>query len=412
MFGNLCTIVKIIVFDIVFPTADAIGDVTFSIEAFSNSHFLIGFAMSIFVIFSVAYEVYTWKTTDFDSENEKTITWLFSFLHIWPQYQSCKVIYSYLTEAQTGSWKNKQRKTKAQLSYIEPLIESIPQFFVECSIYAMLVTRDSGGANQGYGTNMTSFYTAIWSDSGTEVEKIFGATTFGISNQSMFPLKVLISLLSGIKCVVESVYNGEANMKSDCRGYNAITFVSILFYTISSFLWKMHIVQQITMFGADLQIHGFWIFFIVFLLLIFIPSLFIYPPLIQYFGFRKMLVILGSNPKFIMIPLITEFVYGPSNGYRPSPCQTESELAINKGHSLSKLIYFFIFLCFFSHSIVTLLNEEYNCMILKIMRYQFFPDCAMPSLDKTILVMHCILVPFLILAFLITLLCRPCKWFL
>ena len=50
MFGNLCTIVKIIVFDIVFPTADAIGDVTFSIEAFSNSHFLIGFAMSIFVI--------------------------------------------------------------------------------------------------------------------------------------------------------------------------------------------------------------------------------------------------------------------------------------------------------------------------------------------------------------------------
>ena len=47
MFGNLCTIVKIIVFDIVFPTADAIGDVTFSMEAFSNSHFLIGFAMSI-----------------------------------------------------------------------------------------------------------------------------------------------------------------------------------------------------------------------------------------------------------------------------------------------------------------------------------------------------------------------------
>ena len=99
MFGNLCTIVKIIVFDIVFPIADAIGDVTFSIEAFSNSHFLIGFAMSIFVIFSVAYEVYTWKTTDFDSENEKTITWLLAFLHIWPQYQSCKVIYSYLTEA-------------------------------------------------------------------------------------------------------------------------------------------------------------------------------------------------------------------------------------------------------------------------------------------------------------------------
>ena len=28
MFGNLCTIVKIIVFDIIFPTADAIGDVT------------------------------------------------------------------------------------------------------------------------------------------------------------------------------------------------------------------------------------------------------------------------------------------------------------------------------------------------------------------------------------------------
>ena len=209
-------------------------------------------------------------------------------------------------------------------------------------------------------------------------------------------------------------------MKSDCKGYNAIMFVSILFYTISSFLWEMHIVQQITMFGADLQIHGFWIFFIVFLLLIFIPSLFIYPPLIQYFGFRKMLVILGSNPKFIMIPLITEYVYGPSNGYGSSPCQNESKLAINKGHSLSKLIYFFIFLCFFSHSIVNLLNEEYNCIILKIMQYgyqdiQFFPDCAMPSLDKTILVMHCILVPLLILAFLITLFFakfRPCNWFL
>ena len=113
MFGNLCTIVKIIVFDIVFPTADAIGDVTFATKAFSNSYFLIGFAMSIFVIFSVAYEVYTWKTTDFDSANEKKFTWLFAFLHIWPQYQSFKVIYSYLTEAQTGSWKNQQRKTKA-----------------------------------------------------------------------------------------------------------------------------------------------------------------------------------------------------------------------------------------------------------------------------------------------------------
>ena len=283
----------------------------------------------------------------------------------------------------------------------------------------MLVTRDSGGANQGYGANMTSFYTAIWSDGGTEVEKIFGATTFGISNQTMFPIKVVISLLSGIKCVVESLYNGEANMKSECKENNAMNFYCNAIYTFSMFLWKMHIIQQITMYGAHLQMHGFTIFSIVFILLVFIPSLFIYPSLIQYFGFRKLLVILGSNPKFIMIPLITEYVYGPSNGYGPSHCQNESELAINKGHSLSKLIYFFMFLCFFSHSIVKLLNEDINCMIQTFETYSNLPSniqlqlydslniqlClpTLPYLDRFIFVMHISIVPLLILAFLSTL---------
>ena len=335
-----------IVFDILLPTTDVIGDVIFSIEALLKSHMLIGFVMLIFVILSVICEVYKWIKTDFDTEKEKKITWLLALLHLWPQYQSCKLIWSILRGTRTDLWEKQHEKIKSQLSCIAPLIESLPQFFVELSIYTMLVTRDSGGANQGYGQRWSTFYTAIWSGTETQVEVIFGATTFGISNEIMFPLKVLISLISSIECVVQCVYNEEANTKSRCPGFKIINFFCVLIYVISSFLWKIHIIQQFIMFGTDLQVNGFWIFMIVFILFVLIPSLFIYPPLFQYFGFRNAIQILCTYPKFMIIPLVTEYVYGPSEGYGSSPSEVEPKLTINKGLSTAKLLYFSLFYVF------------------------------------------------------------------
>ena len=139
MWVKFYSFIQHIIFDILLPTADTFGDVNFAISAFSTQHYGISCLMITPVFFNVLFNAYMWKTTTFDSTNERRFTWILVGLNIWPQYQIAKLLISIIKSKE--NWKERQTKIKNQISYIEPFIEAIPQYIISVCVYMILAQR-------------------------------------------------------------------------------------------------------------------------------------------------------------------------------------------------------------------------------------------------------------------------------
>ena len=141
MVGIVFTLLQNTIFGIVLPTADIYGDINFSIRAFSSQHFRMGCLMLFPVLLNTAFNFYKWISANFDTETEKRFTWLLVVLNMWPQYQILKLLSSIFRGTSKNTWKPMQDKIKRQLSYIEPFVEAVPQFYVSIGVFSLLAVK-------------------------------------------------------------------------------------------------------------------------------------------------------------------------------------------------------------------------------------------------------------------------------
>ena len=110
MYHNLWTIAQYVVLDIILPTTDTYGDVNFAYGAFSTQNYGIGSLMITPVMMNLVFNIWMWKTANFDGKNEKYFTWILVLLNFWPQYQILKLIYSIVTNVPETQWKEQGDK--------------------------------------------------------------------------------------------------------------------------------------------------------------------------------------------------------------------------------------------------------------------------------------------------------------
>ena len=272
---NIITILQHTIFDILLPTSDAFGDIKFAISAFYSQNPGIGCLMILPVVLNTAFTYYKWFSTDHDTQKEKRFTWLLVVLNLWPQYQVLKLILLILRGKSKDIWEPVQDKIKREISFIEPFVEAIPQFFVSAAVFNLLIIRsrsiefDDTAAFFGLSGH-------IWEVN--EIKQVFGATTLGIDNKIMFPLSMMISTLSGVKSIVDYLSNGPMKMTSDGKCGKAVVLLSMLMYVLSCFAGKSCVLSLIVQI-AEFDIHVMWIFLISITILIVFPILISIGPL-------------------------------------------------------------------------------------------------------------------------------------
>ena len=307
---NIITILQHTIFDILLPTSDAFGDIKFAISAFYSQNPGIGCLMILPVVLNTAFTFYKWFSTDHDTQKEKRFTWLLVVLNLWPQYQVLKLILLILREKSKDIWEPVQDKIKREISFIEPFVEAIPQFFVSAAVFNLLIIRsrsiefDDTAAFFGLSGH-------IWEVN--EIKQVFGATTLGIDNKIMFPLSMMISTLSGVKSIVDYLSNGPMKMTSDGKCGKAVVLLSMLMYVLSCFAGKSCVLSLIVQI-AEFDIHVMWIFLISITILIVFPILISIGPLSRVVGFRTCTKMFFNHPELFVLPLVTEYTPGPIDG--------------------------------------------------------------------------------------------------
>ena len=402
--GKSCwTISQHVIFDIFIPTIDTYGDINFAVSAFHFGHIGVGCAISFPVIMHLFFTFYTWKSTDLDSSKEKRFTWLLLILNIWKQYQILKLIFFILSKNSKQRVKEHQKKIHKYCSNVEGFVESIPQYFISLSIFMIFATRGiQTGSIPAHPaiqtiTNTTRFIhnktrldlismlTHAWSinrNRPSQLTQVFGKTTLGISNEIMFPLSILMSMLVGIKCVMNYLSNGPIGISSDKKWKRFIILVAELVYTISAFYGKVILVFHISMLMTALTSTGMLSFLVLSTILFILPILGFFAPLARYLTFRQLIRLILRNPPLLVLHFITDFAFGPEHGYGKSnfrgcsyinqccfciccckPCRFEEggSVTISKGLSWIKMAYSkSLVLLFYWIVIVALSSYESN----------------------------------------------------
>ena len=401
MADSVRKIVQHTFFHLLLPTMDIYGDINFSISAFSTKHYGIGLLMVAPVVLNVLFIMYKWKTTRFDSSNEKRFTWLLVVIGFWPQYQFIKLIISIV---RSKNWKEKEDKINDELSYIEPFIESIPQCIASVCVYMTLLKAETFHG----GLSFTSRFTATWSRNDTEILVVFGEKTLGVSNAIMYPLSLSISLFSGVKCVSKYLHRSPMKIVSEKTWKNVILFISKLIYIITSFFCKSFVGIIVSINNAS--DHGYRTLLMIFIYFILIPSIFFIAPVVRYLGLKRASKLFLKNPQLIILPFITDYVFGPFGGYgtciRDGSCcywrcccwlfcckvckfETRHQITISRNMSLAKMLY-------------SLVGELPNCAMIV--------DYIIPNIRDTeklgdimILVSYLVLLPIGAVCFAISL---------
>ena len=311
------TILQLTIFDILLPTGDVIGDINFAIAAFVSKNYGITCLMIFPVLLNMAFTSHKWLSTDFDAQKEKRFSWILVVLNLWPQYQVCKLLFTIFRGKCKDNWEPVKDKIKKELYFIEPFIEAIPQFFVSVAVFNLLFNRSH---SPKFGASLE-----IWNENNTVITDVFGTDSFGIDNDIMFPLNMLISTLSGVKCIVDYLSNGPIKLTSNTKCGKVVLLSAMLMYVISSYVWKLVILIFFFPWMWDIQknvlggeeAHGILGFFIAVLIFIAFPMLISIGPLARVVGFRKSTKMYLNHPELFVLPLITEYVPGPMNGNIP-----------------------------------------------------------------------------------------------
>ena len=308
------TILQHTVFDILLPTTDVFGDINFAVGAFCSQNYGIGCLMLLPVIFNMLFNLYNWSSKNYDTQKEKRFTWLLVVLNLWPQYQVIKLIWLILRGKSKDIWEPMQHKIKTEISFLEPFIEAIPQFFVSIAVFIFLVFRSilpSGNTN-------ISIWN-IWQGNNTSIagiKDVFGAKTLGIDNIIMFPMSVLISVLSGVKCIVDYLSNGPMKITSNTKCGKVVVLSAMLMYVMSCFVGKFWIICFWPQLGilVEEDAHGIWGLTIGFLLLVAFPTIISIGPLARAVGFKTCANMFLKHPELFVLGLVTEYTPGPING--------------------------------------------------------------------------------------------------
>ena len=69
-----------------------------------------------------------------------------------------------------------------------------------------------------------------FSQDDTAITEVFGTTTLGITNNIMFPLNIIISFVTAVKCIMDYFHDGPLKMTSDTKSGRAVISSAMLVY--------------------------------------------------------------------------------------------------------------------------------------------------------------------------------------
>ena len=266
MQGLGLTITQHVIFDVLARTVDVYGDFNFAREAFLNGHYRIGCLMIFPVLLNIFFSLYKWYSTDFDTTKEKRFTWLLVLICMWHQYQVIKLLLSIFRGHSKSIWKPLQDKIKKELSFIEPFVEAIPQLIASMGVCGLILGKryqkvcpELLVSECVIAHNHTSPIDTLFSVEGrinfsqddTAITEVFGTTTLGIPNNIMFPLNVIISFVTAVKCIMDYFHDGPLKMTSDTKSGRAVISSAMLVYVSLSFYGKMVGAMGYAFMGSD-----------------------------------------------------------------------------------------------------------------------------------------------------------------
>ena len=328
MAEHVFTTLQHTIMDILIPSSDVIGDFIFAFSAFSTQNYCIGCLMMFPMLISMVFNFYKWVSTDFDTEKEKRYTWVLVVLCIWPQYQVIKLLLTIFRGTSKSIWKPMQNRYRKELSYIEPFIEAIPQFFTSMCVFALLAGRryqkfctrrtiqeciETHNFTSSLGAIIDVLYIGIENDKtdDTTITEVFGKTTFGIGNNIMFPITIVISMFSGIKVIVTYLHSGPLKITSNTKHGRAVVLSSMALNVVIALYGKYSTVRGWGF--RNSEEHGIKVFLFLFSLQVAFPALISICPLARVVGLKKYARTILKHPELLILPLVTDYVPGAIN---------------------------------------------------------------------------------------------------
>ena len=396
---NCLLITKTIILDILIPVILCVTEYMFCVNTIISSsqyRFLnpqlhsrmtwFGIIMLLPEGLTIPYNLYSWITTKNVGTVEKFIGfWL--GIPFFAEYLHCKILISICSGTPEDEWKRKQKEIKTRYRNLGPYLKCIPNIFIKYCIVAVLVIEEerpfSFNQQGSIFTFCTLYYavlakptmaytvTAIISHSsilGPDGETFywfdeFGNSLIGLNKALMFRVILVISTLSSIYGISIFLINGPLKVYSQNKYRTYLINLLISGYVITQFFIKSFVYFQMTVLVKGF--FGFYFndimtFVIVFTIHTVIPALMFIPSLVNYCGPGNVFKLLSTHLALLVLPFITDLVYGPIEGSSRIEENLRQKLTINRNFSWGKSIYYLMIMIgmyyFLYHDVVL-----FNC---------------------------------------------------
>ena len=173
----------------------------------------------------------------------------------------------------------------------------------------------------------------------------------------MFPINAACSFFVGVLSIVIYLHYGPLKITSE--KFSKLLFIFKLVYVVLSFLSLILGAFSYDFIAHDLRLPGYWSIIFDIVTFIIIPFLLFIAPMIRYLGPKKYARMIIRNPQLIILPVVSDYVIGPVNGYGKcktggccwwrsccwmfccNACKFEhgNEIGIHKKMSVVKMIY-------------------------------------------------------------------------
>jgi len=385
-----------VIFDIIIPCSETVLDYLFCGETISAGHPMIGAIMLIFNLVVLLYYLCNWIATDRMSKKEKF--GFFFFIPFFSPYLHLKVFIDYLKREDEDEWTEKYNEIKQHFGNVDSFLKSIPSMFLKYGVYTVLVTRDSGGANLNHVNSICTMFSSIFkSDACKDMEdrsmlsvmekqsctskviEVFGESKYWISNQYVFPILLIVSMINGTRNVSSYLINGPFKITSKNKCYNYIYNVLKIVYVLTEYVCKLYLFMQISMLltkTKGLEAYpGYVPFLTIFGYYFVFPVIFFsFVQTILHLGWKNFINLILHHPALITFPFITDFIVCPSDWCCRRQKRNIWNLKINYGISWLKRIWSFSPIVFAYYVIYEDLHHYRNKEMSKCIDYRS-SDC-------------------------------------
>jgi len=359
-------IARLVIFDIIIACSETVLDYLLCGETISAGHPMIGSLMIVFNLVILLYYLCNWITTDRLSTKEKVA--FFFLIPFFSPYLHLKILIDYLKGKEESNWTKKYYETKQYFGNVDSFLKSIPSMFLKYGIYAVLLTRDSGGANLNHANSICTMFTSIFASKkcsndivynqsilsrmeqkpcASKVIQVFGESEYGISNEYVFPILLVLSIISGIGSVSVYMMTGPFKITSKTKCCNHICSALKIVYVLTKFVCKLYLFAQICMLLTKTKglkpYPGYVPFLAIFSYYVVFPVfIFSFIPTICHFGWKNFINLLLNDPALITFPFITDFVVCPSYCCSRRNKRNTYNLKVNNGISWLNRIWSFL----------------------------------------------------------------------